>query len=482
MKTVKAKNLKLCNSQSRFYSHIIVCQTSLSLPSCLLELPPRERFLSASFITHSTFHVHNTKHIFLFEPDLDHSSSVRTAKPFIIYHSFVSDHNHSFLQSSLPKMKFENIIFISSFTSVSVSSFTLPLRHFGVHPEALANERQLQYRRHHHGSSTVGLYCEKDAHEEGDSEISNIFQHRNVAELAEDIYQDALDTEVGLRYDTVVYNTVLNEFAKNSGTFGKADSLLKAETLLNRLVEEGRANTVSFNSYLNCLAKIGSDSAVLAEEVWAKMEGNDEFRPDVVTYTSVIDAITRSNDRNRAERAEAIIDKMISLSSEGDVSILPNTVTYNAVLFAWSSSGRNDAASRAEKLLERMENMYESDQSSAQPNVISYTSVIDAHARSGAKESAMNAEKLFEKMERKYTEGNESAQPNTYTFNALINNWVQSRKPGSALRAEALLVKMIKLSRKGNENVTPNVVSFSTGEFKEFYLFEPIATSLQYKS
>uniref|UniRef100_A0A7S3V559 Pentacotripeptide-repeat region of PRORP domain-containing protein n=1 Tax=Chaetoceros debilis TaxID=122233 RepID=A0A7S3V559_9STRA len=253
------------------------------------------------------------------------------------------------------------------------------------------------------------------------------------------------------------YNAILDAFARESRN---RSSLEKAERLLDTMIERNIANIISFNTLMNAYAKLGDESAV--EDLFRKVESMDvDFQPDVFTYTTLIDAITRSSDFNRAERAETILAKMENMVLQGNKGVEPTTITYNAILHAWSSSGKRDAAKRAEQLLSRMEEIYQSGENEkAEPNVISYTSVIDSYARSG---SSIDAERIFKRMEYMFEGGNVAAKPNAQSFNAVINSWVQNKShPGAALRAESILVRMMQLSKKGNENVRPNVITFST--------------------
>lgn len=86
---------------------------------------------------------------------------------------------------------------------------------------------------------------------------------------------------------------------------------------------------------INAHAKGGS--AARAEHVLQVMnqryqDGDTDFKPNVRTHTSVIDAWAKSGEKGAAKRAEQILNNMISAyEDEGDPDIKPNLHTANAV-------------------------------------------------------------------------------------------------------------------------------------------------------
>lgn len=86
---------------------------------------------------------------------------------------------------------------------------------------------------------------------------------------------------------------------------------------------------------INAHAKAGS--AARAEHVLQVMQqryhdGDADFKPNVRTHTSVIDAWAKSGEKGAAKRAEQILNNMISAyETEGDPDIKPNVHSANAV-------------------------------------------------------------------------------------------------------------------------------------------------------
>jgi hypothetical protein len=61
-------------------------------------------------------------------------------------------------------------------------------------------------------------------------------------------------------------------------------------------------------------------------------DGDQAFKPNTRTYTSVIDAWAKSGEKGAARRAEQILNNMIAqFDATGDVDVKPNVHTSNAV-------------------------------------------------------------------------------------------------------------------------------------------------------
>ena len=180
--------------------------------------------------------------------------------------------------------------------------------------------------------------------------------------------------QMNIPSETYLYNLVLSSFAKSGNLYGAP----KAANLLSRMIEKGIANTISYNTCINAYAKSKSttnqNTGKAAETLLQSIESSNTIRPDVITYTSTIDAIIRSGESRAAERAEVILQRMFELAEKGEKSIQPNAVTLNTVLYAWATSGEPDGSQRAEAILQKMELLYESGNfHNIQPNTISYT-------------------------------------------------------------------------------------------------------------
>ena len=79
----------------------------------------------------------------------------------------------------------------------------------------------------------------------------------------------------------------------------------------------------------------------------------------------------------------------------GDEELKPNVITYNTVINAWAKTGTRHGAETAMKLLDTMEREGIAD-------VISFNACIHAWARCGSKESGEMAESVLKRMKERF--------------------------------------------------------------------------------
>lgn len=138
------------------------------------------------------------------------------------------------------------------------------------------------------------------------------------------------------------------------------------------------------------------------------------IKPHQSTYAVVLNALARSDQQDKATRAENIFNNMPS-------SCPPKGQAYSAVILAWSNSKHPDAPKRANELLEKLWSLYKTTKDKAYlPTRATYTSVISAWARSHDKAAAERAEELLEEMEAYYRQGYTLLGPTTACVNAVL--------------------------------------------------------------
>jgi pentatricopeptide repeat protein len=128
-----------------------------------------------------------------------------------------------------------------------------------------------------------------------------------------------------------------------------------------------------FNSFLNALAKSCQHSAMeKAEEILTMMQTSqdDDLRPDIVTYSTVIDCYTKCGDgSHRADELRRFVEGSYR---NGDDLLKPNSVFYSAILQAWAKTATPQGAEKAEGLLRRNLGLYEKGYDYAKPHGIMY--------------------------------------------------------------------------------------------------------------
>ena len=297
------------------------------------------------------------------------------------------------------------------------------------------------------------------------------------------------------RADTITYNLVINAFSKST----LPDSTLRAEKVLNRMEILYQKQMDAVKQYSQCIGnatKLQLENQDLLEECGifdAQYEGkivpSITVKPNVRTYSTVIDAYSRTASRNAdgAEAAQALLEHLRTLhESTGDEELKPNVISYNSVINAWAKTGTVHGVETAMKLLITMENEGIAD-------VISYNAVIHAWARCGSKDSGEKAESILLRMKDRVVMADQmdedfkggkngeseenmhvvqfdrmfsslgSVKPNIRTYSSVIDAWSRSSCPTAARRAQAILNEMEwAYEETGDRSIQPNTVTYST--------------------
>ena len=260
---------------------------------------------------------------------------------------------------------------------------------------------------------------------------------------------------------------------------------------LQRLVDDADANGnvikfrpdgISYNNVLNAWAK--------AAQALAEDRGRGTPDSTLDTDISKLNVYTPSD---AAERAEMILQDMETSYLLGTSTIAPDTTSYNTVLAGISKSRGKDSMEKADALIKRMihltsggENVKEGvvngsadDWSGAHPDIITYNTLIESlpHTQEGLDQSL----KIFDMLEKKYSEnGDERLKPNIRTANQVINayakyimekstkGYFESKEDRElalsyAEKARTLLKKMKKSYNDTNDkDVRPDAATFTT--------------------
>ena len=241
------------------------------------------------------------------------------------------------------------------------------------------------------------------------------------------------------------YNHILN-----SVSVARAEEILRAMVRRAPSGESGES-VITDNPFLN-------ESKIL---------------PDVVSFNMVLNAYAKSGLPDAGRRAEAILDFMDgtqALSSgyafitdhynTKNINITPDAISYNNVISAWSKSDDDDRAERAQACLDRFiaRSMNES---IMKPNSISFFTVMeawcDAAITSKDKSHYDNAIRIFYRMKKET-----SLHPNAAKYNPLISipskvcvDNEESRFDMS-LKAKEILMELIEC-----DTTDPDIYSFN---------------------
>ncbi len=259
---------------------------------------------------------------------------------------------------------------------------------------------------------------------------------------------ESLD-EFGLVADAELHGLMVFIIAKSRAP----NAAQRAENMLRDAVErfppglvDGKFTGVgvdTFNAVVVAYAKSGQqDGPIRAQELIAYMDQVDSENgsfgicsPNVMTFTSLIDAYCQQNEWESVSQADRMLNRLLEQFLEGNEDLEPTVATWTIVINAWgrlSRKNRRGAADRAGRLLRRMEDLHQEGRISYKPDAITYVTCMNAYAFSKGGEDAGEAEKLLEEMNELYLDGDESMKPSPRSVRIVADAWIKAGDMDSA--------------------------------------------------
>jgi pentatricopeptide repeat protein len=286
------------------------------------------------------------------------------------------------------------------------------------------------------------------------------FDAKNAAKRTEAILRmmedEARNGNSDLRPNMHSYNTVMNAYSKS----GDPNTSQKIEALLNRIPIHERSSSVSLTTLLDAHARAGRADA--AEALLRDMLNNPETKVTTISFNTVINAYSKSDEPDAPLRAEALLAKMYDSFAAGNHGVKPNAITFSSVINCWANSKRSGAAERAESILYRMEELADKGHDELEPTAIAYSTTISAWARSGLDEAPYRAKALLNRMEEAHKASKRKAKPSHYCYNAVLNAIAKGNSESKAHDAESMLERMKQALKAGNEAARPTNTTYST--------------------
>jgi hypothetical protein len=193
--------------------------------------------------------------------------------------------------------------------------------------------------------------------------------------------------------------------------------------------------------------------------------GDIDVAPNTFSFSTVINAWSKSGDENAGKYAETLIEEMVKLHERGLHDVAPNTVTFSSCINAWSRSKQKNSGFMASAMLKRMDELDDKGYINIKPNIFSFTSAIEAWANSGDPNLLKEASAIFELAVKRYEAGDEEAKPTAQTFNAMFRaiSLGQAEKAKYVL-AEELMNRMKEMYSHQN-GPKPNIATYNTVSF-----------------
>jgi len=274
---------------------------------------------------------------------------------------------------------------------------------------------------------------------------------KNIASIDDEKFADHLQ-EASERKSIVPLNAVLasweNEYLKSP------NEALHPREVLDKIDEwKDLVDSVAASNSLQC-------------HLQQHLEGL--LRPDVKSYTLIIQAVCNSIDehsrhkrkenQNKLHFVDSLLERLIK-ESRTDLSIRPNISSFSAVMNAWAKSGtrnNNMNSKKVEDLLRYMEKLSDEDCPNLQPNIVIYNTLLNAWAKDG------EVTKIEDTLQRMIRLEIPSVSADTISYTTLLSAYARLRTPEAALKADSLLQQMLELYHHGMESAKPNVIAFST--------------------
>jgi pentatricopeptide repeat protein len=232
----------------------------------------------------------------------------------------------------------------------------------------------------------------------------------------------------GVKPDIYTYTTVLHAWARYGRTRRKKlrtstepkatfdDSVARIREIFQEIDDAGLVpNRVTYTVAMQELAlnaNGGPETArELLREMLAKGDAHPEARPDVVTFSVLIDAYSDLASEFPEESVQSCINTLSEMKQLAKKwpDVAPNERTYTSMISVLAQSRTREAGPLAEKLLQDMWNTPE-----LTPSVIHYNACINVYAKSSRADKAMRAERVWQDMKEK------GIAEDTITYNSLL--------------------------------------------------------------
>lgn len=271
-----------------------------------------------------------------------------------------------------------------------------------------------------------------------------------------------------LQPDIYTYTTVLQAWARygrskrekqltNAKHEGTAeDSSERVRELFQEMQDAGLVpNRVTYTIAMQEVAMSESGGPEAAHDLLREMllncETNPEARPDVVTFSALIDAYSKHAHTHPEKSVHScmniLADMKLLAKKWPDVS--PNERTYTSMLSVLAKSRTFEAGPLAENFLEEMWKT-----PGLTPSTIHYNACINAYAKSPRADKAVRAERVWQDMKEN------GIAEDTITYNSLLAATSGVFGSSDLKKLGLKLGIQVFQNLQGNSNCKPTTVSY----------------------
>ncbi|KAL3925655.1 MAG: hypothetical protein SGILL_000258 [Bacillariaceae sp.] len=257
--------------------------------------------------------------------------------------------------------------------------------------------------------------------------------------------------------DCFTYHCVLRAW-KKSYQPDAATHAVEALEKMHHLWEGGDTSTppknVYYNMAINKLAKNRRDvDARKAMSVFRLLQSSKFCAPDIISYTSVIECLSKSKDPSAAEQSLELFNEVLQLYQEKeDAELMPNLRTYTMAILSLTKNPTIENVVQARDLLSQLEERFEeTGDPSLKPNTYPYNYVLNCAAscvgNAGEKLKAFHiATQTYNHLRK-----SEDIEPDSYTYSFWIKG-SNSLLPEGELRRKCITLSFEQCQRDGLVN------------------------------
>jgi pentatricopeptide repeat protein len=271
-----------------------------------------------------------------------------------------------------------------------------------------------------------------------------LFEMDRLVPLCQDLVPDAMS-----------YNSVLYAHLKSPD---KEKALQRALSLVQHMEDHHhdqpaiKPNGFTYNTLMKCWIQSGrEDLAEQAEATLVQMEklwrqGDASIQPNNRIFNMVINAYAKSNDQYASRKAYSILARM---KSSSDKKCRPDVISYTTVIECLSKSADPDAPAQAEALLaEAFARYNKTGNPRHRPNLRTFTMAILTLARANG--SVVKARELLTTLLDLYEQTKDpDLMPNEYPYNYVLNcaaNTLDDEKKADAFQIATLTYQDMRKS------------------------------------
>jgi hypothetical protein len=223
--------------------------------------------------------------------------------------------------------------------------------------------------------------------------------------------------------DTACFEIVLQSWSRSNHKDAPqyTEALLVSMERLYKAtgLETLRPSTACYNAVLSAWAKSSKEGAPdRAMSVLEFMESCAGVEPDMVSYSTVVGALARTNDPEDARKAEKLLKHVEVGYRAGNTNLEVDTILYNCVIGCLAKSNANGSYRRARAVLDRQIQLNENGCEQCRPDVYSFTSVIGACAMETKERSKAFRVAVATFQQLRHNE--EYATPNHVTYGSML--------------------------------------------------------------